>query len=98
MTELIELIKTMAKIARPLLGPGSLWGFDEAMNRLEGAIRFHPRAAKLMAKRKGFLVVACDEPYYCGVYSVIREHEIKNGRWTLEDEKIFSEVWDRFHA
>lgn len=59
---------------------------------------FHPRAAKLMDKRKNFVVVADDETYFIGVYQTIRAHEQEKGRWTNEDEKqyqiaLYSAVW-----
>lgn len=62
---------------------------------LEAANSFHPRAAKLMAKRKNFVVVAEDEPYFMDVYRTIRAHEMKSGRWTDDDESRYSEIlWD----
>jgi hypothetical protein len=62
-------------------------------NALEKARNFHPRAMKLIAKKKKFLVVACDEPYYLMVYQLIKEHELKINRWTDEDEQLYlSEV------
>ena len=50
---------------------------------------FHPRATKLMGKRKPFIVVACDEPYFCAVYCTIKEHEQRLGRWFEEDDKHY---------
>lgn len=50
---------------------------------------FHPRAVKLMRKRKNFLVVAEDEPYFMQVYRLIRKHERANGTWSDEDERIY---------
>jgi hypothetical protein len=50
---------------------------------------FHPRAFKLTQKQKPFIVIACDEPYYAEAYNMIREHEIKKGTWSEEDERIF---------
>ncbi len=52
-------------------------------------LKFHPRAAKLMGKKKEFLVVAHDEPYYLQVYDLIRDHEMDTGRWTVEDERAW---------
>lgn len=49
----------------------------------------YPRAFKLMDKGKYFVVVAFDEPYFMKVYAMIREQEIKIGRWTEEDEKVY---------
>ena len=50
---------------------------------------FHPRAVKLMRKRKPFIVIAHDEPYFLKAYGLIRAHEKKIGRWSGEDEKIY---------
>lgn len=47
------------------------------------------RAGKLLKKEKFFLVVAEDEPYFKKVYEMIRENEIKIGRWTEEDQENF---------
>jgi len=49
----------------------------------------YPRVFKLMDKGKYFVVVAFDEPYFLKVYSMIREQEMKIGRWTDEDEKVY---------
>lgn len=65
--------------------------FDE-IERLRAALDFHPRAAKLMNKRKSFIVVADDEPYFHEVYSLIREHEIQKGTWTNEDQQIYEDA------
>lgn len=55
----------------------------------EQVFDFHPRVAKLVSKKKPFVVVANDEPYYEFVYSLIREAEKQAGRWTEQDESIF---------
>jgi hypothetical protein len=55
---------------------GSLWALTE----------FHPRALKLMRKRKNFLVVAEDESYFLYVYNIIRDSEKQKNTWTKEDE------------
>lgn len=47
---------------------------------------FHPRAAKLMRKRKNFIVIACDESYFMDVYDLIRDSEMQKGTWTIEDQ------------
>lgn len=60
--------------------------------RRRAALDFHPRAAKLMNKRKSFIVVADDEPYFHEVYSLIREHEIQKGTWTNEDQRIYEDA------
>jgi hypothetical protein len=56
---------------------------------LKVAKEFHPRAMKLIEKKKNFLVVACDEPYYIEIYKMIRQHEKENCTWTDEDERNF---------
>lgn len=53
---------------------------------------FHPRAAKLMRKRKNFLAVAIDEPYFSDVYGMIRENEKQKGTWTGEDEQLWRDA------
>lgn len=68
----------------------------EKVKRLEAeeALKFHPRAAKLMRKRKNFVVVAVDEPYFIDVYRTIRAHEQQAGRWTDDDERQYlATVW-----
>ena len=50
---------------------------------------FHPRAVKLMRKRKNFVVVADDEPYFMQVYRLIRKNEKANGTWSDDDERIY---------
>lgn|SRR5574341_1082143 len=61
----------------------------ELQKELDSFEKFHPRAVKMLRKQKPFVVVACDEPYFMKVYSLIRENEIKNGRWSEEDEHIY---------
>jgi hypothetical protein len=53
---------------------------------LAGMNNFHPRAMKLMRKRKNFIVIAEDEPYFRGAYDMIRSHEATLGKWTAGDE------------
>lgn len=74
-------------------------GLDQARLAVENLTRerdearaildFHHRAAKLMAKRKAFIVIAHDESYFIAVYSIIRTSEIAKGRWTQEDEAAY---------
>lgn len=56
---------------------------DDAFEKL------HPRALKLMRKKKDFIVVADDEPYYLDAYKTIRAQEKQKGTWTEMDEKVF---------
>lgn len=53
------------------------------------AEEFHPRAMKLIRKKKNFIVIAEDEPYFAEAYNLIRRHEMSKGTWTEEDERIF---------
>lgn len=48
------------------------------------------RAGKLLKKRKFFLVVACDEPYFKMVYDQIKLEELLKGTWTKQDEETMS--------
>jgi hypothetical protein len=62
----------------------------------EGALRdmgqFHPRALKLIQKRKNFIVISQDEPYYLACYAKIRDQEKNQGTWTEQDEVYFLEA------
>lgn len=58
-------------------------------HEIAGYETFHPRAMKLIRKKKPFLVVAHDEPYFMHVYGIIRTHEMMSGRWNGEDEKQY---------
>jgi hypothetical protein len=60
--------------------------------RGDEGLDFHPRAAKLMKKKKPFIVVAHDEPYFIDVYAKIRLHELARTRWTNEDEEAYQAV------
>ena len=59
------------------------------MSEIANFEAFHPRAVKLMRKRKNFLVVAEDEPYFMQVYRLIRKNEKANDTWSGEDEHIY---------
>jgi hypothetical protein len=50
------------------------------------------RAGKLLWKKKPFIVIANDEPYYLDVYATIREHEQNKGTWTEECERQYQEA------
>lgn len=54
--------------------------------------KFHARAIKLMMKGKPLIVVANDEPYFEQVYSLIRENELKKGKWNRQDEDAYREL------
>lgn len=51
--------------------------------------KLHPRAMRLLAKEKHFIVVTWDEPYFEQVYDLIREHELEKGNWHEDDEKDY---------
>jgi len=63
--------------------------FRGAMQRIISLEDFHPRAMKLMDKKKNFIVIADDEPYFIRAYGMIRKREIEQGIWTEEDEHLF---------
>lgn len=47
------------------------------------------RAGNLLKKGKPFVVVACDEPYFWGVYNTIRAVEKSVGTWSDEDQRLY---------
>jgi hypothetical protein len=53
------------------------------------SIDFHPRAMKLIGKKKPFIVIANDEPYFETAYNLIRDREKLVGRWTDKDEQEY---------
>ena len=65
------------------------------MNEITEFERFHPRAVKLLRKRKPFIVVACDEPYFMETYRLIRSHEMHKGSWSEMDERVFRDAEQR---
>ena len=87
--------RTVCKI--PFSGSNEIGAFDRKsaenlacsfINGLElvAMEKFHPRAVKLLRKRKAFVVVAEDEVYFPAVYAMIREDEISKERWTMDDQ------------
>jgi hypothetical protein len=77
-----------------VIGDG-LMAWEKVISRLETAeadLAFHPRAAKLIHKRKNFVLVAEDEPYFMDVYTLIKLHELYKGTWTVEDERLYQEA------
>ena len=54
---------------------------------------FHPRAVKLLRKKKNFLVVAEDESYFMVVYSIIKTYEQSAGTWTGDDEERYQQAF-----
>lgn len=85
----VKTILDVWKAVRPLLDPTKLQELNDALLELESTTNFHPRAWKLMEKKKNFVVVAEDEPYYLEVYTIIRTHESARGRWTSFDEQLY---------
>jgi hypothetical protein len=65
---------------------------------LADAEEFHPRAMKLIRKRKNFLAVADDEPYFMAVYYMLRGVEQQFGRWTDDDEAKFQAAREKWEA
>jgi len=63
-----------------------------ALDEAKAWEEFHPRAVKLLRKRKNFVVVAEDEPYLVQIYDIIREHEKESGRWTADDETYYQQA------
>ena len=59
------------------------------MSEIEEFEKFHPRAVKLLRKKKQFIVIAEDEPYYLQAYALVRSEEKRIGRWTSEDERAY---------
>lgn len=64
----------------------------DRIEQLEQDVGFHPRAAKLMSKRKTFVVIAVDEPYFKQAFDLIRAREIEVGRWSASDEQAYQEA------
>lgn len=62
------------------------------MNANESLESFHPRAMKLIRKKKPFIVIAIDEPYFVKAYNLIRDYEKQKCTWSEEDEKIYKEL------
>ena len=67
-------------------------GIENIYAEFEG---FHPRAMKLLHKKKNFLVTAEDEPYFMEVYSIIRYHELQKKTWSDDDERRYLEAAGR---
>lgn len=59
------------------------------MSEIEEFEKFHPRAVKLLRKRKAFIVIADDEPYFMRAYGLIRQNEMAKGTWTPVDEACY---------
>lgn len=73
----------------PRFAHNFLVDLNNALREYDENFEFHPRAAKLMIKRKQFIVIANDEPYYLVAYLMIRENEKARGTWNDEDERVY---------
>lgn len=51
--------------------------------------RRFPRVFKLIKKNEYFIVIGKHEPYFVNAYSLIRDQEIRQGTWSVEDEENF---------
>lgn len=65
---------------------------------LDRAADFHPRAMKLIRKRRNFVVVAENEPYFMAVYDLIRAFEKAKSTWFYGDEEVYQIVKRRVLA
>lgn len=65
------------------------------MSEIEEFQKFHPRAVKLLRKKKNFLVIAVDEPYFLAIYALIRAFEIAKGTWSTGDEVLYIRAADQ---
>jgi len=83
-------------------------GHDKAVVELDQIIaeldearvweKFHPRAIKLLRKRRNFVVVASDEDYFMQVYDIIRDEQKAADIWTAKDEKYYQQAVKEFES
>lgn len=66
----------------------------DRVEEIEKFESFHPRAVKLLRKKKNFVVIATDEPYYMQTYSWIRREEQRKGTWSDQDELCYRRAAD----
>lgn len=59
---------------------------QEEIKRYRDALEFNQLVEKLSLKKKPFIVVAIDEPYFKEVYNAIRNEEKRKNSWNQEDE------------
>lgn len=97
MNAMMQVLQLVGSMVRPFaLKPEYQELLSEAVSEAHDhrdMTTFHPRAAKLMRKRKAFIVIAHDEPYFQQAYSMIRDNEKAKGTWTDEDERVWRESW-----
>lgn len=78
------------------------YSLEMELGEVTRTIAFHPRAWKLMGKRKNFVVVAEDETYFESVYRTIRVREISRRNWSEADQQAFeasmARVYDGYEA
>jgi 16S rRNA G966 N2-methylase RsmD len=70
----------------------SMLALQEENKRYKDALEFNPLAEKLSMKKKQFIVVAIDEPYFKDVYDAIRKEEKRKFSWNQEDEIAYIEA------
>lgn len=96
MSEFIEELRALAKTRPADLTAVGVKRMVDHIEKLEAEIerlrKVHPRAFKLMAKGKPFIVIANDEPYFEAAYKLIRANEISIGRWNEADEEQFKKL------
>jgi hypothetical protein len=64
----------------------------ELLTTAQEALKFNPLAEKLSLKKKPFIVVAIDEPYFKEVYDIIRKEERRKDTWNFDDEMAYVEA------
>lgn len=87
-----ETLRVAVDRLRAFLSAADSYDPDE---ELSAAKAFHPRAMKLIGKKKPFIVIAEDEPYFLRAYGLIRYHEWKKGTWSEVDEAWYQELRNR---
>lgn len=65
---------------------------QEENKRYKDALEFNPLAEKMSLKKKQFIVVAIDEPYFKEVYDIIRKEERRKDTWNFDDEMAYVEA------
>ena len=84
-------LKSRAQIAKETQGV-VLKDLTDRLGELQNLLNC--RAGKLLRKRKDFIVVAYDEPYFPEAYRLIRIYERAKGTWTTDCEYSFRRLMD----
>ena len=84
-----EALRTSLDIAVDAIG-----AWRKQLKVDQDALAFHQRAAKLMHKRKPFLVITIDDPYFMDAYKLIQTCEVLKGTWTDEDQALMEKLMD----